>query len=71
MYPFHCRGIACAGINLWTLEDVCRMSLHKFRAKLHLHVVRYTTPVVLVISRAFSLAFRAPPFLSLATSGLL
>lgn len=32
MYPFHCYSVACAGINPCTLEDVCRMPLHKFHA---------------------------------------
>lgn len=31
MYPFHCHSVACAGINPSTLENVCRMPLHKFR----------------------------------------
>lgn len=58
MYPFHCYSVACAGINPWTLEDVCRMSLHKFRANCTCEYRRHTTPV-LVVSQS-----RHFPFLS-------
>lgn len=54
MYPFHCRSIACAGINPRTLEDVCRMPLHKFRAN-----CTCTAPALVVLAvSTFSLPFR-------------
>lgn len=50
MYPFHCHGVACAGINPRILEDVCPlcMPLHKFRANCTCNVARRTTPALVL-----------------------